>query len=62
MDQFYYFSVTPRDWMKGFIDKLTSKNDREEIRYLISNTAKNFYDTVNQFLNTLADYACDSES
>ena len=62
MNQIYNSSITTRDWMRVFADKLTSKDDRKEIRNLISTTVKTVYVTVDQFLNTLADYACDSES
>ena len=62
MDQIYNLSVTTRDWMRDFVDKLTLKYDKKEIRNLISITAKNIYVTVDQFSNTLADYASDSES
>ena len=42
MDQIYNLSVTTRDWMRDFVDKLTLKNDKKEIRNLISITAKIF--------------------
>ena len=58
MDQIYCSSVTTRDRMRDFVDELTSKYDKGEIQ----NTAKIIYGTVDQFLNTLADYACDTES
>ena len=58
MDQIYYSSVTTRDRTRDFVDELTSKYDKGEIQ----NTANMIYWTVDQFLNTLADYACDTES
>ena len=58
MDQIYYSSVTTRDRTRDFVDELTSKYDKGKIQ----NTANMIYGTVDQFLNTLADYACDTES
>lgn len=58
MDQIYYSSVTTRDRTRDFVDELTSKYNKGEIQ----STAKIIYGTVDQFLNTLADYACDTES
>lgn len=58
MDEIYYSSVTTRDRTRDFVDELTSKYDKGEIQ----NTANMIYGTVDQFLNTLADYACDTES
>ena len=62
MNQIYNSSITTRDLMRVFVDKLTSKDDKKEMRNLISTTVKTVYVAVDQFLNTLADYACDTES